>query len=260
MSKTPREEESVTEGRERGPHVGRGGTSGATRDSISSGKPIQKSMPSGSAISRRRNPPAVVPVMRRMTSPTSQPYVRMWYPCFVPGSQIGSWRASCVTIGSHASTSSRVNTPSTSGKPAWWLMTCRTVIASLPAAANSGQYVATARVGIELTALDQQVRAHRRDTFRRREHADDRVFGPGPTGRRIGDTAPQVHDRTTVAVDAHRGAHLTPLVEVRRERIEHRFELGLDPTTYHGRTPLITKAHTLRRASRDRRPRPAPAR
>jgi hypothetical protein len=40
-----------------------------------------------------------------------------------------------------------VKSPSTSGSPAWWLITCATVMPALPLAANSGQYRATGAVG-----------------------------------------------------------------------------------------------------------------
>jgi len=52
---------------------GGGGTSAATRDSSDSGRPIQKSRPSGPAISSAKNAPSVRPVTRRTTSPRIQP-------------------------------------------------------------------------------------------------------------------------------------------------------------------------------------------
>ncbi|SLJ83177.1 Uncharacterised protein [Mycobacteroides abscessus subsp. abscessus] len=42
---------------------------GATRASCSAGRPIQKSRPSGSATSVRKNVPMLCPVMRRTSSP-----------------------------------------------------------------------------------------------------------------------------------------------------------------------------------------------
>ena len=97
--------------------------------------------------------------------------------------------------GPRHSTSSSVKSPSTSGSPAWWLSTCRTVIASLPLAANSGQYVATGRVGIEQPTLDREVGADGGDALRRREHGHDRVRRPRAAGRRVGEPAPEVDHR-----------------------------------------------------------------
>ena len=37
--------------------------------------------------------PTDIPDTRRTTSPTSQPNVIAWYPCFVPGSHHGGWAA-----------------------------------------------------------------------------------------------------------------------------------------------------------------------
>ncbi len=49
---------------------GGGGIRSATRWSSEGGRPIQKSAPSGSAISSRNTVPSDLPVMRRITSPT----------------------------------------------------------------------------------------------------------------------------------------------------------------------------------------------
>jgi hypothetical protein len=51
---------------------------GATRCSCSSGKPIQKSMPSGSATASWKNVPSERPETRRTSSPTVQPKLIMW--------------------------------------------------------------------------------------------------------------------------------------------------------------------------------------
>ena len=122
----------------------------ATRGSISSGRPIQKSRPSGSAISSRKNAPIVRAGRRggrarRRASRTCACGSR----AACPAPRSAPARRAPATIGSHASASSSVKSPSTSGRPAWWLSTCATVIASLPFAANSGQYVRDRRVGIE---------------------------------------------------------------------------------------------------------------
>ncbi len=108
-------------------------------------------------------------------------------------------------------------------------MSCRTVIASLPAAPNSGQYFDDAFVRVEQASFDQEVHAHRGDALGGREHADDRVLGPRPAGRGVGDATPQVHHGSAVDVHAHRGADFAALVEVGRERVEDRLELGCDP-------------------------------
>ena len=50
----------------------------ATRASCSAGSPIQKSSPSGSAISSRKYVPTLRPLTRRTTSPTSHPKVTAW--------------------------------------------------------------------------------------------------------------------------------------------------------------------------------------
>ena len=49
---------------------------GATRESTSSGVPIQKSSPRGPAISSRKKVPSDLPEARRTISPTVQPKVR----------------------------------------------------------------------------------------------------------------------------------------------------------------------------------------
>ena len=51
---------------------------GATRGSIASGVPIQKSRPSGLAISSWKNAPSDLPEARRTISPTVQPKVKPW--------------------------------------------------------------------------------------------------------------------------------------------------------------------------------------
>jgi hypothetical protein len=50
----------------------------ATRESCSSARPMWKSMPSGSASSSRQYVPTLLPEIRRITSPTSQPKVTAW--------------------------------------------------------------------------------------------------------------------------------------------------------------------------------------
>ena len=109
-------------------------------------------------------------------------------------------------------------------------MAWRTVIASLPLAANSGQYCATVASGIEPAPLDQQVGAHRRDALGRRVHERDRVGLPGRAVGRVGETAPEIHDGPAVDVHAYGRADLAPFVEVLGERVEHRLEVVVDPT------------------------------
>ena len=52
------------------------GMIGATRGSIASGRPIQKSSPSGLAISSWKKVPSDTPAARRTISPTVQPKVK----------------------------------------------------------------------------------------------------------------------------------------------------------------------------------------
>jgi hypothetical protein len=118
----------------------------AMRVRTSGGAPmyIWPSRPSGSTISRWSAWLTVRPVTRRISSPTSQPYVSAWYPERVPTSQAGPAAASNRVISSQSSSVS-VDSASarTSWSAAWWVSRCRNVIASLPPAANSGQYLAT---------------------------------------------------------------------------------------------------------------------
>ena len=118
-----------------------------------------------------------------------------------------------------------MKSPSTRGSPAWWLSSCATVIAPLPPAANSGQYDATVAVGIERAPLDQQVGAHRRDALRRRVHEHDRVGRPRPAGGRVGERRPRGRRPERPSTYTHTAAPTSPrVVEVRRERVEHRLE------------------------------------
>ena len=57
------------------------------------------------------------------------------------------------------------------GKPAVCSITCSTVTASLPLAANSGTYSATGRVHVEQAVADQQPHRRRHDRLRAREDA-----------------------------------------------------------------------------------------
>ena len=150
-----------------------GGTRRATRGSSSSGSPIQKSMPSGPATSSRRNCPALSPrdaPDQLADQPTVRPHVVAVLRPGLPQRRLLARVAS--TIASHASTSSSVKSPSTSGSPAWWLR-------SLPhrdrvlarSRANSGQYVATGASGSSRPRSISEVRAHRGDALGRREHA-----------------------------------------------------------------------------------------
>ena len=71
------------------------------------------------------------------------PMVSAWYEC-VPGEFHSGAAAAMMPAASRESMSSSwVNPPSTPGRPPWWLSSWATVMFSLPAAANSGQYSAT---------------------------------------------------------------------------------------------------------------------
>ncbi|MFC7585875.1 hypothetical protein ACFQYP_20605 [Nonomuraea antimicrobica] len=50
----------------------------ATRFSCFSGSPIQALSPSGAATSSAKKVPSDLPVIRRTTSPTRNPYVTLW--------------------------------------------------------------------------------------------------------------------------------------------------------------------------------------
>ena len=100
---------------------------------------MKKSSPAGPAISSARNLPTLRPLTRLMTSPTSQPNVRPWYPCAAPGTHTGRWPASAAAIGSQASRSASGIGWSMTGSPARWDSSQRTGISAFPAAANSGQ-------------------------------------------------------------------------------------------------------------------------
>ena len=110
-----------------------------TRPRSAAGSPIQKSSPAGAAISSAKNVPTLRPDTRLITSPTSQPNVRPWYPCAVPGSQTGRCAASAAAIGSQASRSASGRGLSMAGSPARCDSSQRTGISAFPWAANSGQ-------------------------------------------------------------------------------------------------------------------------
>ena len=110
-----------------------------TRPRSAAGSPIQKSSPAGAAISSAKNVPTLRPDTRLITSPTSQPNVRPWYPCAVPGSHTGRCAASAATIGSQASRSASGRGWSMTGSPARCDSSQRTGMSAFPSAANSGQ-------------------------------------------------------------------------------------------------------------------------
>ena len=105
-------------------------------------------------------------------------------------------------------------------------------------------------LGIELAALHEQVRADRGDALRRGVHEHERVLLPARAVRRIGETAPEVDDRLPVEIHAHRRPDLSALVEVLRERVEHRFEFRRDVTVDVHRRSLFSPG--LRAASGER--------
>lgn len=113
--------------------------------STESGTPMWNSMPSGAATSSAKNRPSVrrPGSTRRMSSPSYQPREMAWYPCRVPGAQAGRCAARAAATTSRSARSPTLSGRSIAGSPAWWASSCRTVTASLPAAANSGQYRAT---------------------------------------------------------------------------------------------------------------------
>ena len=163
-----------------------------------------------------------------MISPTSQPNVRMWYPCFVPGSQIGSWRANAVTIGSHDSTSSSVKSPSTYGKPGLVAQHLSDRDRALSTGRELGPHGGNRRVRIEQTALDEDAGADRRHTLRRRVHEHDRVLQPRQPDSGVGEATPQVDHGFAVEVHAHGCAHFAAVVEVPGEGVEDRLEFRRD--------------------------------
>ena len=85
--------------------------------------------------------------------------------------------------------------PSTSGSPAWWLSTCRTVIASLPAAANSGQVEATGASGSSRPRSIARFAATAVTPLVDENTGHDRVLGPRVA--RVARSATPPHRSTT---------------------------------------------------------------
>jgi hypothetical protein len=82
-------------------------------------------------------------------------------------------------------------------------------------------------IQVELAPLREQVRAGRRGGLGRRVHQLQRVPGPGPAGRGIGQAAPQVDHLAAVPVHADRRPHVTAALEVSAERLPDPLEAWL---------------------------------
>jgi hypothetical protein len=109
----------------------------------------------------------------------------------------------------------------------------------LPRLAVLGPGVDDERVGVELAPVDQQVGAQGGGTLGAGPHRADDVPLPGPAGRRVGHTAPQVDDDLAVDHHAHAGAHLASLGEVAFELLADAGEPGVACTRDgHERAPL----------------------
>ncbi len=122
-----------------------GARTGAKRSSspAPAGMVRWKSAPSGFAMCSAKKVARDWPVILLTTSPTRNPWVTEWYPASVPGSQRGACRARRVVAPRQSYRSATATGGSNSGRPAVCDSRCRTSTRSLPAAANSGQYLAT---------------------------------------------------------------------------------------------------------------------
>jgi hypothetical protein len=108
------------------------------------------------------------------------------------------------------------------------------VIDALPAAANSGHQVRSARRA-RGRLLDEVVHEDGAHALGRGEHDPERVTLPGPLRVAIDATAPQVHDGPSLVVHAHRRADLAALREALREGVAHRRETRFDEAAgFHG--------------------------
>ena len=118
---------------------------------------------------------------------------------------------------------------------------------TLPLGRELGPVVGDLRVVVDLAPLREQRDAHRRGAFRRREDELQRAVVVGPTGRRIGDAAPEVDD--LLAVDVHRDlrAELAVIGEVADERVAHGLEAGLDGAADGGSRDVGHAASTISR-------------
>ena len=115
---------------------------GATRGSCSSGRPIQKSRPSGSAISSRKNVPSERPVDPADDLADEVPEGERVVA--VPRARLPERLLARRARRRRAP--SRTRPPSGIGsrnaaRPAWWFSSRRTGMPSLPCLPNSGQYV-----------------------------------------------------------------------------------------------------------------------
>ena len=81
-------------------------------------------------------------------------------------------------------------------------------------------------VEVEFAALGQQVGADRGRPLGAREHHDDAVLGPRPTGLHVRHTAPEIDHLLATVVKAERGADFAVLLEVRRESVPNPLEAG----------------------------------
>ena len=104
------------------------------------------------------------------------------------------------------------------------------MIASLPAGRELGPVLATVAAGSSTPRSISRL-AHTDVTPFVDEYTS--TTESGAHGRPVvasASAAPEVDDRTPVDVHAHRGADLAVRVEVLGERVEHRLEIGLDPS------------------------------
>ncbi len=95
-------------------------------------------------------------------------------------------------------------------------------------------------VDVELAPLHQQVGGDGRETLGAAEDPDDRVVGPRAVRGGVGLAAPQIDDRTAVAVHGHRGADVAAPLEIGDEGVANRLEArGHRPVDRHahGREP-----------------------
>ena len=96
-------------------------------------------------------------------------------------------------------------------------------------------------VEVEFAPLGQQVGADRGRAFRAREHQDDAVFDPRPTGLHVGHSAPEVDHLHAPVIQAERSPDIAMLLEVGGKSVPYPLEAGSHCPAYLSRGRFIAE-------------------
>ena len=116
---------------------------------------------------------------------------------------------------------------------------------SLPAAANSGQYVRDRLVVVDQPAVDESVHGGGDDAFRRREAHGHRVGLPRRAGR-VAGPGPGVDDELAAVEHGHGGTATALVGRHAAQRLGDAAEVGMHEARDHGgnRVAAVTGRRT----------------